>query len=208
MKRLSVVAGARWRLRVGLGLIVCASLVLSLSSRVFAIGVYFLDVPGIPGEAMFPPAAGQIDVLSFSTGVGPQKQPKASGQYGAVGLCAAPSSKPLLSAFCVVKNIDKASPKLFLAAAQGTNFATVTVSAYKIAGGVEGTTPYITYVLSNAIVASVQHSSLTASDATVPTETVCFNSDKVQVSVAPVDPAGGVGTPEVIGFDACLDLPF
>ena len=191
--------------------VVGVSLLLATSLPVVAAAsnAIFLAVPGIPGEATFPPAAGQIDLLSISTGIGPTKTPKSSSaKYGAVGVCAARASKPLLSSYCVVKHVDKASPKLFLAAAQGTLFPTVTISLYRI-DLAENTTPYAVYVLSNAIVSSVQigAQSAAASDI-VPTETVCFSFDKAQISVGPVDATGAVGTPVVVGFDACLGVPF
>src|SRR2546427_5240980 len=71
----------------------------------------FLDVPGIPGDATFPPAVNQIEGISYSWTVGQVKPSK----VGTIGVCAAGPSKPVFSGLCFVKRTDKASPKLFVA---------------------------------------------------------------------------------------------
>jgi type VI secretion system Hcp family effector len=151
----------------------------------------FMNVPGIPGEATFPPAAGQIDVLSVGWDVSHTK---------AVGAaCGGRTGKLDFSGFCITKHVDKASPKLFVAAAQGTVFPTVTLSLFKAAD----VTPYTQYNLTNALVASVQTGSGTDPDR--PTESVCFNFAAIATSVTPADPAD---PPVVSGWNVCTATAF
>lgn len=150
---------------------------------------FFLNVPGIPGEATFPPAAGQIEAVTFSWGIDHGTKATACGREG----------KLSFSAVCVIKHTDIASPKLLVASAQGTVFPTVMLSLYKASD----LTPYSQWTLTNAIVSSVQTGQ--AIDQDRPTETVCFNFAKVVQAVTPQNGAGG--PPVIAGWDVCGRSP-
>ena len=139
----------------------------------------FLDVPGIPGESTAP-IAGQIDVISFGSTV-ESAQSKASS----LG-CAAKEGKIANSIF-VTKQIDKASPKLYLAAAQGTNFPTVTLRVFR-ADPMGTLVNYLTITLSNAVVSHINGGGA-ESDADNPHETVTFAYAAIQYDYA--KPGGG-----------------
>jgi len=157
----------------------------------------FVDVPNIPGEATFPPVAGQIQAISFTWGV---TQAKAT-RYGTAGVCSAGRSKPVFDGLCVLKHVDKASPKLFLAAAQGTVLQTVTISTWDT-DLAAATQPLSKYELSNAIVSSIQQGAGQAGDP-IPTEKVCLNFSKAKMTVSQTNTDGTIIDTVTAGFDAC-----
>jgi type VI secretion system secreted protein Hcp len=81
-----------------------------------------LNIPGIQGDVTTTGHAHEIEVQSMSFGGG-QVVPKSGPKP-----CAAPSSKTTLSAIQLSRITDKASPKLLMAAAQGTLFPQVTIT--------------------------------------------------------------------------------
>ena len=137
----------------------------------------FLDVPGIPGESTAPEAPGQIDVISFGSSVTPSRS---------VGTACGAKSGKIVNSFFVSKQIDKASPKLFLAAAQGTNFATVTLRLFKPDPTTGSPVNYVTITLSNAVVSSINGGGVHSDD---PQETVTFAYAAIQYDYA--KPGGG-----------------
>jgi type VI secretion system secreted protein Hcp len=134
----------------------------------------FLDVPGIPGESTSPLATGQIDVVSFGSSVTPAKI-FGSGCGGREG--------KIVNAFFVTKQIDKSSPKLYLAAAKLTNFPTVTLRAFR-ADPVTGTpVNFLTITLTDAVVSSINGGGA-ESDVENPLETVAFAYAAIQYDYA------------------------
>lgn len=156
----------------------------------------FVDVPGIPGDATFPPAAGQIQAVSFQWNVHQQK----ATRYGTTGVCSAGRARPVFDPVCVLKHIDKASPKLFLAAAQGTHFAKVTISVFDPA---QSSNPALNaYELSQVIISSVETKPQTGDELLV--EQVCFNADEVKITVNTPTAAGGPVDTVTAAFNTCL----
>jgi len=156
----------------------------------------FVDVPGIPGEATFPPAAGQIQALSFQWNIHQGKVTR----YGTAGVCSAGRAKPVFDAVCVLKHVDKASPKLFLAAAQGTHFAKVTISLFDLA---QPSNPALNvYELSSVFVSTVETKQQAGDDFLI--EQVCFNGDEVKFTVNIPSAAGGPVDTVTAAFNTCL----
>src|SRR6185295_17353063 len=74
-----------------------------------AVAIY-ADVPGIPGESTAAVAPGQIVVQGFRFGVNPAPNTKPTKSAA----CGGKVSKPLANEITIIKNVDKATPKLFL----------------------------------------------------------------------------------------------
>jgi type VI protein secretion system component Hcp len=165
------------------------------SAPAFAAYGVFADIPGIPGDATFPPATNQIQAISFTWNVHQLK----STRLGTAGVCSAGRTKPVFDQLCLVKHADKASPKLFLAAMQGTDFAKITISFYDLTQ--PSNPPYDVYELSHAIVSTVQTSHQGGDE--IPTESVCFNFDQVKTTVNAPNPAGGPVDTVTATFNAC-----
>jgi type VI protein secretion system component Hcp len=93
----------------------------ALTATPASAGIY-VKIDGIPGSSLDFGHVGEIDVqnLSFEGGqVFPKSGPKR---------CGSPSSKTAISGIKMEKASDIASPKLFMAAAEGTLFPEVTIS--------------------------------------------------------------------------------
>lgn len=134
----------------------------------------FLDVPGIPGESTSPLATGQIDVVNFGSSVTPTKS---------IGSACGGKEGKIANGLFVTKQIDKASPKLYLAAAKLMHFPTVTLRIFR-ADPVTGTPiNFLTITLTDAIVSSINGGGA-ESDVENPLETVTFAYAAIQYDYA------------------------
>jgi type VI protein secretion system component Hcp len=137
----------------------------------------FLDVPGIPGESTSP-LPGLIEVLSYDFAVTPAATVK---PLKVSAPCGGHVALPQANRITITKNLDKASPLLFQAAAEGTTFQTVTLHLFDATTGTES----FTLTLSNTIFSSITHSA----GGGVPTETLTLSSASLQTTyVKPGDP--------------------
>ena len=132
-----------------------------------------LDVPGIPGESVTP-LPDQIEVLSYSLGVSPLPTKATSSCGGKRGA--------LANTISITKRIDKASPKLFVAAVLGTVFPTVTLRVFRP----DPLFNYLTVTLTNAVVASIKNGGA-GSDSDQPREDVSFSYAAIQISYSKPD---------------------
>ena len=107
----------------------------------------FIKIEGIPGESTDDAHADWIEVLSYSCGV---SQP-ASGSASSGG--GASAERADFQDFSIVKALDKASPKLALACADGTHIGEIILELCR-AGGDK--VKYMEYKLGDAIVSSVR----------------------------------------------------
>jgi type VI secretion system secreted protein Hcp len=128
----------------------------------------FLKIDGIPGESSDDKYKDCIEVLSFHLKA---RQP-ASGTASSAG--GATTERANFSDFKVVKRIDKATPKLALACADGTHIKEINIDLCR-AGGDK--IKYMEYKLSNCIVSSI---STGGSSGGEPSETLTFNYGKVE----------------------------
>ena len=87
----------------------------------------------------------------------------------------------------ITKEVDKASPKLSLACADGTHFKKVTITLRKA-----GKT-YLTYNLTDVLISSVQISG-SGGGQDVPLESISLNFTKIALAVQQVGPKGGSAT--------------
>ncbi len=139
----------------------------------------FLLTPTIPGESTAAAHSAWIDIESFSLGA--QQRPPPS--YGLIA-----------SEFVVAKRIDKASPRLFLACAQGTELATVTIDVTEDFGPFSNVV-FHQIILTDARVASVKLVADTAGTDR-PLEEVAFTYEKIEIRYSVVNPNTGVATPQ------------
>ena len=144
----------------------------------------FLKVDGVPGESTDDKHKDWIEVLSYSCGV---SQP-ASGSASSGG--GASSERADFQDFSIVKALDKASPKLALACADGTHIKEVIVELCR-AGGDK--VKYMEYKLSNVIVSSVRPGGSSGGAETLPLEEVSFNFGKIEWTYTQQKRADGSG---------------
>lgn len=129
-------------------------------------GRTFLKLDGIRGESTDKTHKGEIEISSFS--IGTNGAAHGSGGGGGAG-------KVSFSSFTITKQIDKASPLLFRAAATGKHFDKATVVFVRKAG--RGQQEYLEYKLSQVLISSFQDGT---SGSGRPTEQISFNFAKIE----------------------------
>jgi len=112
-------------------------------------------------------------VTETSTSAKAVKHPKPCGGQGGV----------LVDSLTITKKIDKATPKLFMAAATGSALPSVTLTFYKSDAGGQPAL-YLSIVLSNAFVSAIDNGGASSSG-DLPTENVSFSFAKVAVTYVP-----------------------
>jgi len=144
----------------------------------------FLKVDGIPGESSDSAHAEWIEVLSYSSGVSQTASASASSGGGAS------SERADFQDFSIVKALDKASPKLAVACADGTHISEVILELCR-AGGDK--LKYMEYKLNDCIVSSVRPGGSSQGGETLPLEEVSFNYGKIQWTYTQQKRADGSG---------------
>jgi type VI secretion system secreted protein Hcp len=150
----------------------------------------FLKIDGIPGESTDDKHKDWIEVLSYSWGVSQTASASASTSGGAT------HERADFQDFSIAKTLDKASPKLALACADGTHIKLVTLELCR-AGGDK--VKYMEYKMSNCIVSS---DSVGGGGGGEPTESVSFNYGKIEWTYTQQKRADGSGGGQVAaGWD-------
>ena len=150
----------------------------------------FLNVDGIPGESTDDAHADWIEVLSYSTGVSQTASGSASSGGGAS------SERADFQDFSIVKALDKASPKLSVACADGTHISEVVLELCR-AGGDK--VKYMEYKLSDCIVSSHRPGGSSQGGETLPLEEVSFNYGKIEWTYTQQQRTDGSGGGNVAG---------
>ena len=149
----------------------------------------FLEIRECPGESSKKGHEGQIDIVSFSFGA------TQSGSF-ARGGAGGGSGKAEFQDISIVKEVDKASPKLFQACAAGTHFQKATIYVRKA-----GDRPleYYKVEMQDLIVSSVQNSGAASGDNVM--ESVTMNCAVINFTYVEQDAKGGAGATVTAGFD-------
>ena len=147
----------------------------------------FLKLDGIPGESQDSKHKDEIEVFSFSWAL--SQSGSATGGGGGQG-------KSDFQDFSFAMPVSKASPKLFLACANGKHLKEATLSVRK-AG--ENQADFLVYKLSDCLVSSYQE----GGDASgiVPNDAITLNFAKIEVSYKEQDAKGGLGSETTAGWD-------
>jgi type VI secretion system secreted protein Hcp len=148
----------------------------------------FLKIDGIPGESTDDKHADWIEVLSYSSGVSQTAPASASSGGGAS------SERADFQDFSIVKALDKASPKLAVACADGTHIKEIAIELCR-AGGDK--VKYMEYKLSDCIVSSHRPGGSSGGGETLPLEEVSFNYGKIEWIYTQQKRADGTGGGQV-----------
>jgi type VI secretion system secreted protein Hcp len=127
----------------------------------------FIKIDGIDGESTDDKHAGWIEMISYNAGLSQSTSATASSVGGAS------SERADFDNFSFAKQLDKASPKLALACADGTHIANVLVEICR--AGTEKV-KFMEYKMTNCIVSSVK----TMGGGEFPTENVAIDFGKIQ----------------------------
>jgi type VI secretion system secreted protein Hcp len=148
---------------------------------------YFLKLDGVPGESVDAKHKGEIDVVAFSWGVS-QAGSAAPGGGGGAG-------KAIFDDLLVVARTSKASPKLWLACANGQHLKTAVLTCRKA-----GKTPveFLKITLSDVTITSYE---IDGSDEELPLDQVALGFAKVETVYTAVDATGKAQPPVKTGWD-------
>jgi len=144
----------------------------------------FLQIDGIPGESTDDAHADWIEVQSFSVGITQTTSGSASSGGGAS------AERADFQDFSIVKALDKASPKLAVACADGTHISEVVLALCR-AGGDK--VQYMEYKMSDCIVSSVRPGGSSQGGEALPLEEVSFNFGKIEWTYTQQKRADGSG---------------
>jgi type VI secretion system secreted protein Hcp len=151
---------------------------------------WFLKIDGIDGESTNELHKGEIEVDSWSWGV-TQTRAGAGGGGG--------SGRPEFRDFTFVARVSKASPKLFLACAQGSHLKSALLSGSQMRGQSGKRDEFLKYRLADVLVTSFQQGD-TGGDAAA-TDQFSLDYGKIEISYTPVSPSGTPEPPVQAGFD-------
>lgn len=153
----------------------------------------FLQIDGIEGESTDKAHPNWIEVLNYNFEV---KQPTSDTKSSSGG---ASSQRADFKDFSIIKALDKASPKLFLAASDGTHIKSVILELCR-AGGDK--LKYMEYKMSNCLITLVSPAGESKAPETLPLEKVTFNYGKIEMSYTQQKRADGTGGGQVAaGWD-------
>jgi len=138
----------------------------------------FLKITGAPGESADHKHKGEIDVLSYSWGVS-QTGTMAYGGGGGAG-------KANFHDFSFMMRMNKATPKLMQACANGSHIPTAILTCRK-AGDKQQ--EYMQYKFYDLLIASYQ----TSASSEEPTESISFNFSKMEMEYKEQDSKGNLG---------------
>lgn len=150
---------------------------------------YFLKLDGIDGESTDDKHKNEIDILSFSWGLA--NATSGAGRGGGTG-----AGKAVFQDFHFATNVNKASPKLFLACATGQHIKEAKLTCRKAGGQQE----FLIVKMTDVLITSYQQGGSSESDV-VPTDQVSFNFTKIEVEYVPQDSRGETDAPVKAGYD-------
>jgi len=145
---------------------------------------YFLKIAGIEGESRDVKHNGEIELMSYSWGM----SESGSLAHGGGG------GKLTVMDFTFEKSLDKSTPKLMKACATGTHINNATLVARK-AG--KSQLEFLTIKFTDLVVSSYH----TNASGDVPTESISFSFDKMDIQYIPQNADGSPGTPVFESFD-------
>lgn len=150
---------------------------------------YFLKIDGVEGESQDSKHKGEIDLESWSWGETNSGDAATRGGQGA--------GKVAMQDFHFVMRINKASPKVMLACADGEHIKKAILTCRK--AGKEQQ-EYLKITLSDLIVSSYQTGG-SGGDGIVPVDQVSLNFSKIEYEYKEQKPDGTLGGATKAGYD-------
>ena len=141
----------------------------------FAASDYFLKLDGIDGESTDSSHKGEIEVMSWSWGMSQMGTTSTGGGAG--------TGKVQMQDFHFTKSIDKSSPMLMEMTATGEHIKNAKLTLRK--AGSDST--YITVTFTDVMVSSY---SVSGNSGEIPSESVSFTYQKIQMEYFPQSPTG------------------
>ena len=156
----------------------------------------FLKIEGIEGESQDHKHKGEIDLLSYSWGASQAGTMQFGGGGGA--------GKVSMQDFQFTMLINKSSPKLMLACADGTHFKKATMTARKAGKDQQ---EFVKINFTDIIISSYQ-TSAHGGGGEIPMESISFNYTKVEWEYKEQKPDGTLGGTVRAGWDVKSNKAF
>lgn len=153
---------------------------------------YFLKIDGIEGEAPDHKHKNEIELESWSWGES-QSGTHAAGGGGGAG-------KVSMQDFHFVMKINKASPKLMLACANGEHIKKAVLTCRKAGKDQQ---EFLLVTMSDLLVSSYQTGGSGHGDI-VPTDQISMNFSKIELEYKEQKADGSLGAPVKVGYDLKL----
>jgi type VI secretion system secreted protein Hcp len=150
---------------------------------------YFLKLDGIDGESTDSKHKGEIDLESWSWG---ETNSGDSAHRGGMG-----AGKVAMQDFHFVMRVNKSTPKLMLACAEGEHIKKAILTCRKAGKDQQ---EYLKVTLSDLIVSSYQTGG-SAGDGVVPVDQCSLNFSKIEVEYKEQKPDGTLGGATKAGYD-------
>lgn len=135
---------------------------------------YFLKIDGIEGEARDEKHKGEIEIATFKWGESNK------GMQGGSG------SRVAMQEFEFTTRVNKASPKLFVACAEGKAFKKAVLSCRKGSG--DGQQNYLVWTLENVRVGTYAQTAGDSEETVVPQETFALTFDIIKMEYKATKP--------------------
>jgi type VI secretion system secreted protein Hcp len=132
----------------------------------------FCQVKGIDGDSTDDKHKNWIEILSYSHGVS-----QASSVRSSAG--ASSGGRTDHQDLSIVKRLDKASPKLFLACCKGDHIAEVKIELCRATGDKQ---KYMEYKMTDVMISSVRPGGSSQGGEEIPLEEVSFNYGKIELT--------------------------
>jgi type VI secretion system secreted protein Hcp len=155
----------------------------------------FLMLDGVKGESSDSKHKGEIDIESFSWGMAQTGSGHRASGSG--------SGKVDINDISIVKVIDKASPTLMLACANGKH---ITKGKLTVRKAGENPLDYLTIDLENIFVSSYNTNGVNSAD--VPTESISLNFVKVKLEYWTQTDKGAKGENANFSWDIAQNMKF
>ena len=150
----------------------------------------FLKLDGIEGESKKSGAEDWIEIASFSNGASNPSSVSSGTGSGA--------GKVDLSSLSLHKQVDKASPKLFLNCCNGTHIANGQMIVRESTGG-ETTQTFYQYDMKEVFIDNITWGAV--SNGGKPSETLSLSCKSLQITYTPQSTDGSLGSKIVAGWD-------
>ncbi len=155
----------------------------------------FLKIDGIQSESTDAGHRGEIDVLSYAWGESQPAVPSVGGGGGA--------GRVTMQDFHFAMHVNKVSPKLFLACANGAHIKNAILTVRR---PVAGAPEFLKWSLSDVTVTSYQ-TAISMPSGEPPTDQVSLRFARIEVEYRPVKPDGSLDAPSKAGWDLKTNTP-
>ena len=156
---------------------------------------YFLKIDGIEGESRDDMHKGEIAIDSWTWG---ETHPASPGATGGGG------GHVTINDFTFTMRLSKASPKLFLACAEGDHIKVAWLTARQ-GGGSKGEDYFLKWSFSDLVVSSYQTDT---DESQRPIDHVGFSFAKIEVEYKEQRPDGSLGNSTKAGWDVKKNTAF